>query len=555
MSAGFGLIVQLILKPNDCDVRRLPLGALEAFILSRIDGHLDLDEIAEVTGLDSAQVQRAAKLLLELGAVSECEDSRPPPSRARAAMTARAATEEKRRPARIDPRAEQSIRPPKAPTISLSIRPQRSSATPSVRPPKPSAVPSMHPPKAAPAASMRPPPRRRSNKSIDMKRVAPSPATRGGDEVCELDEATLAAVTALHAKLAGSDYYVLLGVERGAEKKAIKRAYFGFASKYHPDRFFGKKLGAVRAQIERIFHRMTEAHDTLTNADRRKAYDATLRPLPTSAASAGASARSSRKMSKAAMKAASRQMKAASRQMKAASRQMKATKAASLAPPPSAATPAPAAKSASLRPTAASIRPKPATIPPVSRRQQDLRAGVIEGRTQGRIDLLVQAAQAALQANDIVGAANSYRLALEHRDDPRLRMILDDVDARARAYRFEKHMTIARAAERDQSWADAAKYLERALEAKTDCDVAWRAAKAIRLSNGDLARAATLAEQAVTIAPRNAAYRVTLAEIYLATNRLQRATEECETARGLAPKDEQVKELAAHIAGLAKSRP
>jgi curved DNA-binding protein CbpA len=51
------------------DVRKLPIGPTEAFVLSRLDGHSDVHEIALTTGLSSEQVTIALQLLVKLGAV------------------------------------------------------------------------------------------------------------------------------------------------------------------------------------------------------------------------------------------------------------------------------------------------------------------------------------------------------------------------------------------------------------------------------------------------------------------------------------------------------
>jgi hypothetical protein len=59
-----------ILSACECEVRRLPLNALEAFVLSQVDGRLRLGEISEVAGLDLVQTVQFAERLIELGAVS-----------------------------------------------------------------------------------------------------------------------------------------------------------------------------------------------------------------------------------------------------------------------------------------------------------------------------------------------------------------------------------------------------------------------------------------------------------------------------------------------------
>lgn len=71
------------------------------------------------------------------------------------------------------------------------------------------------------------------------------------------------------------DYYTLLGVARDASAPEIKRAFRTFALRYHPDRF----AGAPQDKVERataIYRRGSEAVETLTNPEARKAYDGAL---------------------------------------------------------------------------------------------------------------------------------------------------------------------------------------------------------------------------------------------------------------------------------------
>jgi curved DNA-binding protein CbpA len=493
-----------ILKRKDCDLKKLPLGAREAFVLSQLDGRLTLEEVGEIAGLELDETLKMAARLVELGAAS----------------TPRTSTEHVR-VSRPDPRVERESRPPDP---RASCRPPASAARSSTQPQTKT---------------------RRSRKSLRMPRVTAAAATaRTTDGPCELDDATQRTILALDVKLDGLDHYAKLEIERGAEKKAIKRAYFAFASKFHPDRFFGKKLGTLRGPVERIFRSVTEAHDTLVDPARRAKYDATLPPAPppprrtSKALPAQPQSPSTppRKTSKAAMRAASRKMQAVKPpSVKPAARSEKP--------------PAP-----SLKPPAEASDPPKETVAKPDDRLKRLVANARDIKMLARVDLFVRAAEEALARGDVISAANNYRLALDHREDPFLRCKLDDVEILAKAARFDRSVARARAAERDKRWAEAARHFEEAFEARRDAVVAERAAHAIHACGGDLGRATELAEQAVSMRPKDADFRVTLAEILLAANELERAREEAETALEIAPKDARAKEIARAISRSAKDK-
>jgi molecular chaperone DnaJ len=63
------------------------------------------------------------------------------------------------------------------------------------------------------------------------------------------------------------DYYKILGVGKNASDEEIKKAYRKLARQYHPDRNAGDK------KAEERFKEISQAHDVLSDADKRKAYD------------------------------------------------------------------------------------------------------------------------------------------------------------------------------------------------------------------------------------------------------------------------------------------
>jgi curved DNA-binding protein len=63
------------------------------------------------------------------------------------------------------------------------------------------------------------------------------------------------------------DYYKILGVDKNADEKAIKKAFRRLARKYHPD------VNPEDPQAEERFKEINEAYEVLSDSDKRAKYD------------------------------------------------------------------------------------------------------------------------------------------------------------------------------------------------------------------------------------------------------------------------------------------
>ncbi|MFH1116270.1 MAG: J domain-containing protein [Pseudomonadota bacterium] len=67
--------------------------------------------------------------------------------------------------------------------------------------------------------------------------------------------------------MAGKDFYGVLGVKKDATPQEIKKAYRKLARKYHPD------VNPGNSEAEEKFKVVSEAHDVLSDPEKRKIYD------------------------------------------------------------------------------------------------------------------------------------------------------------------------------------------------------------------------------------------------------------------------------------------
>jgi curved DNA-binding protein CbpA len=108
------------------------------------------------------------------------------------------------------------------------------------------------------------------------------------DPGLDLDVETQQRILEFEARLE-APYHEILGVDVRAEPKAIKRAYFKLSREFHPDRYFRKEIGDFGARLQRIFRKLLEAQEMLSDPTARAELERSLaqappQPPPTAAA-------------------------------------------------------------------------------------------------------------------------------------------------------------------------------------------------------------------------------------------------------------------------------
>jgi hypothetical protein len=187
------------------------LTPVEGFVLSRVDGTVSFQEICQISGLATEATLEILRRLMRDGLIVGPRDTAvpqpsPPPSPAPA------------QPGPTDER-ERRLTPDR---VSLLERLDDSSA------------------------------------------VLAAEVSSGADLPAEVK----IRIVRLHRRLKKLGPYEILGLPRGADKGAIKRAYYAASKELHPDRFFGKDLGEFREKLADIFARLTEAFQTLDQQEK-----------------------------------------------------------------------------------------------------------------------------------------------------------------------------------------------------------------------------------------------------------------------------------------------
>jgi tetratricopeptide (TPR) repeat protein len=400
-------------------------------------------------------------------------------------------------------------------------------------------------------------------------------------------------ITDLYERLDTLDHYRLLGIGRTADKKEIKRAYFEATSRFHPDRFFRKNLGEFKGRMEAIFGRMTAAHDTLTAPDRRAEYDAYIESVQQSRSIEDLLSDALAEVKRA--EDAVRAVPVSSIPPAHGSPPSSAPRAMPSTIPPASSASAPfearttpggtPVVSPSTRPSAppgprinigpaadrrellarrltGALRPAPTpkisvTPMPSAQPKTDDAVSALKRRYEDRVTLAresqarkyIDTGKAAKAKGDMVAAANAFRVALQFdADNAELKASHEEAQRAADLLLAEQYLKQAEYEEKSERWAEAARSWRRVARAReNDARAHERGAHCILKAEGDLHDASALAQRAVQLESKNAGYRVTLANVYLAAGLAKNAKRELEAAAQLAPADAGIASLLKRI--------
>ena len=220
------------------DFSHLKLTPTEGFILSRIDGRASYDEVCRISSLGREETLAILRKLksekIILGPGEEAPSPASPPRKIRRTM---------RTPS---PERGHKTPPPVMVTDAMLRQArERSGGTPEKSQAEPDSV---------------------LDRLDDGAPVDPKDLVEGPD----IPDEFKIRILRLHRRMRKLAPHELLGVAPDADGAAVKRAFAAASKELHPDRYFGKDLGAFREKLAKIFNRITEAMQELEKARKAK---------------------------------------------------------------------------------------------------------------------------------------------------------------------------------------------------------------------------------------------------------------------------------------------
>jgi curved DNA-binding protein CbpA len=281
-------------------------------------------------------------------------------------------------------------------------------------------------------------------------------------------------------------YHEILGVDAHADLRAIKQAYFGLSKQFHPDRYFRRNLGPFAARIERIFKKVLEAYELLSDPATRAEVQ---RDLVAGAAAAPPAEAGS----------------------------------AAVSPAP---------------PDAGAARRLRARLSSLGRHQR-----VLEERKR-KAKGLFESGMAAFKKERWLEAAGSVRLAIAFDpDNEAYRASFSDVQRRAHEERARALRKEADGAYELGDYREALRLYEEALHYRAfDAELAHKTGRLAWKLGSELRKAKEYAMAACELAPDNAVYRRTLGQIYKAAGLAANARRELQAALRLDPNDAEARQ-------------
>jgi hypothetical protein len=406
---------------------------------------------------------------------------------------------------------------------------------------------------SAPPPPPEPPPQERRSALSQFDDLAPKYDPKELEEPADLTQEQKKRILSFYYRLDDLDHYTLLGLTREADKKSIKRSYFELAAVFHPDRYFKKDLGKFKAKMEVLFARITEAHDTLIDKEKRAEYDAYLAEVATTR---GMEAMLERAMAESARVAAE-----AAKQAEGAAAAAAAAAAAQAPSGPSPEEIQRRKEALARRLTGGQRMPsahKPVEQPnPLRYTSAQDAMDALKRRYEERLEIAartniqryVTAGEDALAKNDLVTAATAFNIASKFApDDVVLARRAQEVKDLADKVMCESYLKQAQYEERQGHWMEAARSWLKVARIRNDAISHERAANALmRSSDGDLHEAAEHAKTAITLEPSNIENHITLVEVYLKAGLTLAAKRSAQAAAQLDPKNARLQAVMKRI--------